>query len=44
MDQEDRIYTSKGINIQQYHGNDGNIMHSKHDNDPARKLKFDPAK
>ena len=36
MDQEDRIYTSKGINLQHYHGNHGNIMHSNHGNEPAK--------
>ena len=32
----DRIYTSEEINIQNYHGNHGNIMHSNHGNDPAK--------
>ena len=30
------IYTSKGINIQNYHGDDGNIIHSNHGNDRAK--------
>ena len=38
MDQENRIYTSKGVNIQHYYGNHGNIMHSNHDNNPAKSL------
>ena len=30
MDQEDRIYTTKVISLQHYHGNHGNIIHSNH--------------
>ena len=36
MDQEDMIYTSKGISIQHYDGNHGNIKHSNHGNGTQR--------
>ena len=32
MDQEDRIYISKVISIQNYNGNHSNIIHSNHGN------------
>ena len=39
MDQEDRIYPSKGISEQHYYGNHGNIIHSNHA-DETQSIKY----